>query len=419
LYRLERLELICLSSFWGPPQYSATPSGKSSKGTVQVISSHGRLQLRFRFVGKRHCLSLGFPDTAVNRKLAEMRAREIELDMVSGNFDPTLTKYKPHVALAIASPDLTPKITPKVSLAVLWASFVEYKRPQCSENTMYYVYQHFTTYMEKLPTHDLSKAGEIRDFSVQTFPLESCKRFIVRLSACCEWAKKSRLIEENPFAGMAKEIKPPKSQRKTDEEDINPFSIEERDRILTAISADTFCNKHSGFKHSFYASYVEFMFMTGCRPSEAIALQWRHISKDFKIISFEQAVIETGKGRKLREGLKTQERRRFPCNQKLQALLQSIKPANATSDTLVFPGYTGGYLDTKSFRKSIWKLVLTGLAIEYRKPYQTRHTFITLALDSMYGGLDVKDVARLVGNSPEVIYRHYAGNKRDLFVPEF
>jgi len=25
----------------------------------------------------------------------------------------------------------------------------------------------------------------------------------------------------------------------------------------------------------------------------------------------------------------------------------------------------------------------------------------------------------LVGNSPEVIYRHYAGNKRELFVPEF
>jgi integrase len=51
----------------------------------------------------------------------------------------------------------------------------------------------------------------------------------------------------------------------------------------------------------------------------------------------------------------------------------------------------------------------------YRKLYQTRHTFITLALEY----LDVKDVARLVGNSPEVIYRHYAGNKRDLFLPEF
>lgn len=28
------------------------------------------------------------------------------------------------------------------------------------------------------------------------------------------------------------------------------------------------------------------------------------------------------------------------------------------------------------------------------------------------------DVARWVGNSPEVIYKHYAGNKRDLQVPE-
>ncbi len=56
------------------------------------------------------------------------------------------------------------------------------------------------------------------------------------------------------------------------------------------------------------------------------------------------------------------------------------------------------------------------LGIEYRKLYQTRHTFITLALEN---GLDAKDVARLVGNSPAVIYRHYAGNKRELFVPEF
>jgi hypothetical protein len=32
--------------------------------------------------------------------------------------------------------------------------------------------------------------------------------------------------------------------------------------------------------------------------------------------------------------------------------------------------------------------------------------------------IDAKDVAKWVGNSPEVIYRHYAGKKRDLQVPE-
>lgn len=396
--------------------HSKALTGKLSKGSVQLITSHDRLQLRFRFAGKRHYLSLGFPDSTTNRKLAEKKAREIELDILSGNFDQTLQKYKTQSALSVASPEITPKVTPTPSLAQLWDKFVEYKRPQCSPNTMLYVYGHFTKYLEKLPTHDLSKAAEIRDYSIKTFPIESCKRFIVRLNACCNWAVKSGLISENPFMGMANEIKPPKSQKNSTDEEIHPFSLSERDVILKAIYENTFCNKHSGFKHSYYAHFVEFLFMTGCRPSEAIALQWKHISSDFKLINFEQAVIETGRGRVIREGLKTQERRSFPCNDKLQKLLQSIKSEDCNPESSVFPGYSGKLLDTRSFRKNVWQPVLSGLGIEYRKPYQTRHTFVTLALEH---GLDVKDVARLVGNSPEVIYRHYAGNKRELFVPEF
>lgn len=61
-------------------------------------------------------------------------------------------------------------------------------------------------------------------------------------------------------------------------------------------------------------------------------------------------------------------------------------------------------------------LVKAGKVERYLPQYNIRHTCITLALKN---GLDAKDVARLVGNSPESIYRHYAGNKRELFVPEF
>ena len=64
----------------------------------------------------------------------------------------------------------------------------------------------------------------------------------------------------------------------------------------------------------------------------------------------------------------------------------------------------------------MWKPVLEGLKIEYQKPYQTRHTLVTLALEH---GLDAKDVAKLVGNSAEVIYRHCAASKREVSVPEF
>jgi integrase len=395
---------------------SRTPKGRASKGSVSILSSNNRLQLQFQYAGKRHYLSMGLPDTKDARKVAEMRAREIELDILCGNFDATLQKYKPQSALSTSASDINLKIVQTPALNELWEKFVEYKRPQCSANTMHFVYGHFTTYIEKLPTYDLSRAAEIRDFSLQTFPLDSCKRFITRLCACGNWAVESGRIASNPFQGMASQIKLPKAQKKDEDEDIDPFTQEEREAILQALKDDTYRPKRSAFKHSFYYSYTKFLFSTGCRPSEAIALQWKHISDDFRFVRFEQAMIETNKGRILREGLKTQERRRFPCNEQLQNFLKEIKPLNCDSETFVFPGYKGGYLDNKSFRKSIWKTVLAGLNIEYRKPYQTRHTFITLALEH---GLDAKDVARLVGNSPEVIYRHYAGNKRDLIVPEF
>lgn len=189
--------------------YSKGKSRKASKGSVQIKTSNGRLQLVFSFSGKRHYLFLGFDDTPQNRKLAEMRAREIELDILSGHFEGT-EEYKPSSALSTTE-GITPISTPKPDLAELWDKFMDYKRPQCSENTMVYMYGVYTGYLSKLPSHNLDQATEIRDFVLKTFPLESGKRFITRLSACCKWEIQSGLISENPFEGMATEIKLPKS----------------------------------------------------------------------------------------------------------------------------------------------------------------------------------------------------------------
>ena len=145
-------------------------------------------------------------------------------------------------------------------------------------------------------------------------------------------------------------------------------------------------------------------------------MQWKHISLDFRFISFEQAVVESENGQVRKEGLKTQERRKFPCNPKMQEFLREIKPEDASPEALIFPSPQGKWIDSSNFRNRVWLPILTKLGVKYRKPYQARHTFITLALEH---ALDAKDVARLVGNSPEVIYRHYVGNKRELFVPEF
>ena len=389
---------------------------KATKGSVQIKVSNGRLQLVFSYRGKRHYLSLGFPDTSQTRKLAEMRAREIELDILSGHFDETLAKYKPASALSTVTPSATPIQTSNPSLSELWEKFLDYKRPQCSPSTMRYQYRAFTRYLKKLPTHDLQCTSEIREHILKNIPVDSAKRFITRLSACCDWATKSGWIPQNPFKGMASEIKLPKSSQRGGMDDIDPFSAAERDAILDAFQTNAACSKHSRVKHSYYYGYSFFLFNTGCRPSEAIGLQWKHISSDFRFITFEQAVVESENGTICKEGLKTQDRRRFPCNLKMQEFLKSIRPRNWNPEELVFPSPTGRWIDSNNFRSRVWRPILEHLGIEYRKCYQTRHTFITLALEN---GLDAKDVARLVGNSPEVIYRHYAGNKRELFVPEF
>ncbi|BAU10282.1 phage integrase [Leptolyngbya sp. NIES-3755] len=76
--------------------YSNTP-GKAFKGTVKVKSSNGRLQLVFSYGGKRHYLSTGLVDTATNQRLAQLKASEIEKDILYERFDPTLEKYKPNL----------------------------------------------------------------------------------------------------------------------------------------------------------------------------------------------------------------------------------------------------------------------------------------------------------------------------------
>jgi integrase len=147
--------------------------------------------------------------------------------------------------------------------------------------------------------------------------------------------------------------------------------------------------------YCYYLPLITFLFRTGCRPSEAIALQWKHISRDFRLIAFEQAVLVSEGGLMVRKGLKTQELRKFPANAQLQELLKSIQLKIHEPESLIFPSPEGKFIDFHNFRNRAWMTILAGLPeIRYRKPYQTRHTFITLALEN---GLDAKDVARLVG----------------------
>lgn len=274
-----------------------TPKAKASKGSVKIKVSNDRLQLVFSCGGKRHYLSLGLSDSQPHRKLAEMKVRAIELDIVSDNFDETLEKYKPQFTRSSIT---TPPNLP--SLDHLWEQYVEFKRPSVSPN---YLAKELGTaervINNQLPTRSLEDAVQIRDWVVAHKPANAVKRLITQLSSCCDWATKSDLLEVNPFSGMAKELKLPKNGKK---QQIDPFTQQDRNQIIQAFTASQY--------YGLYGPFVSFLLKTGCRPSEAIALQWKRIAPDYQLIIFEQSAIDTEYGLKMRKGLKTTARKPKP-----------------------------------------------------------------------------------------------------------
>jgi integrase len=241
--------------------YSKSSDRRASKGSVQIKNSNERLQLVFSYAGKRHYLSLGLEDNKVNRKFAERKARDIELDIISGNFDQSLTKYKPQVALSTVTPSVTP--TQVVTLAQLWEKYVEYKTPNASVKTINGTYEPVAAHLGKCKTDGLENPLKFRMELLQITTESQARRTLMQLSAACKWGLRHALVQSNPFEGMYKELQASKPNPPT------AFTVEERDRIIEAFEHDT----RPGINYRHYAPFVKFLFWTGCRPCEGVGLR--------------------------------------------------------------------------------------------------------------------------------------------------
>lgn len=367
---------------------------------VAIKVSNQRLQLHFKHEGQQYYFSPGFPDTAEGREYTKLIAARIQDDVLKDRFTGLhqyrKTKKNTPAPRAIES-------TPAITLAELWPAYLDYVRPQRSPSTMGTQFKWQTQILERCP-HDLDQAPRIRDWALENYTPDSTKRLMMSLSACCKWAVSCQLLEANPFTDIR--IQLPKKQR----QEINPFTAEERDRIIKVLGSNS--------RWDYYQRVVSFLFFTGCRISEAIALEWQHISEDGKYLTFEQAAVTDEMGRmRIKPGLKRQAQRKIPLSDRVRECLGYRRSG------LVFPALrTDGLIDLGSnFAQRSWKPALQEAGITHRNLYHCRHTFITLALKGGGGrvGLSVQDVAKLVGNSPEIIYRCYAGTTADLALPDW
>ncbi|GAB3375158.1 site-specific integrase [Spongiibacter taiwanensis] len=187
------------------------------------------------------------------------------------------------------------------------------------------------------------------------------------------------------FTSPTERIKRLKVQKK----DIQPFSLEEVRLILEKVRED-------------YNPYMTVRFFTGMRSGELHGLKWRFVDFERRQILIREAF---SKGRT--EYTKTDgSQREIRMSELVYLALKKQEAATRKLSEYVFCNTRGLPLDNKNFTDRVWYPLLRFLALEPRRPYQTRHTAATLWLAA---GESPEWIATQLGHtSTEMLFRVYS-----------
>ena len=346
---------------------------------IQVRNNNGRCLIRFNFGGRSHSLTLGNYIDKVDRARAEALASKIYADCLAGNFDPTLSSYKP-ISFSVAR-RLADKAIAQVKeikaeqweLVTTWGKFVEFSN---------LTERQYTNHWKPITLTEVPK------FILWMNSRLSSKTVSDRLSylrKCCKWAISQGIMSTNPFEGV-------RAQRARAKPKPKPFSKVVIGQIIIAFETSPY--------YSYYTDYVKFLFATGVRTSEAIGLRWKHIDFGREEIEIYEVMARGDDGstsNRVRKGTKTENLRAIPCKGKLKDMLQTRKSStfNPKPDALVFPSPKGKTIDDNNFRDHAWAKVLVEAGVEYRHPYITRHSFISHMVED---GVPLTGIAYIVGH---------------------
>jgi len=374
---------------------------KPDRGMVTVSVDRGMLRLnlpRHLYGGKRKYLYLHLPDTPTNRRAAEAKAKLIDADIAFERFDHTLEKYGKQPTHLTVIQSIKPEA---LTVLDLWQRFAADKLPGLKPKTCE-KYRHFTRLFSKLDGLRIDEPLAVKNRLMEVTTLSRTKDALTYINAACKWGLKYRLIDDNPFDGLAADL--PQHRYQTDPQP-NAFTEEERDRVIAAFHSDV----RKGMNYRHYASFVLFLFHTGCRPSEAIGLTWRCVSEDCSSVTFRGSLVQVGNQRVWSDGSKNNRIRKVGVNATVTEMLQAIRPEECDPDNLVFPSHDGDSINYRNFARRAWRAVVDPIK-SGTTPYNARDSFITCQLIK---GIPSSVIAKWCDTSTQMIDKNY-GDKLKL-----
>jgi len=359
---------------------------RNPHGAISIHAPAGRLRIQFPrrwYGGKQKYLTLHLPDTSDNRLWAANLVRRIEWDYLQGDFDSSLAKYLK-----------TPLQNGRgLKLAQLWGEYCQYKSRSLKPASMHYLVSILGHHITRCPHQDIDKALGVRLWLLDRTTAGMTRRVLAALTTAISWALRHKQLPatQNLFIGMAEEIRVDKSSAQA-----NAFSALEREQIITAF-------EQSHYYHH-YAPLVRFWFLTGCRPSEGIGLEWEQIDPDCSRIVFDRSIVKVGNANVKNRLSKNNRKRTFSCQPELQQFLSDRRTSRNSKISLVFPSLEGKPIDYINFSHRAWDKIVDQIVDRPTTPYSCRDTFIT---DQIGKGVAPAIVAKWVDNSVEMIEKYY------------
>lgn len=172
---------------------------------------------------------------------------------------------------------------------------------------------------------------------------------------------------------------------------VNPFNLKEIGQILNAC------------KHETIRNFIQLGFWSGARISELFALEWSDIYFENDTISITKSASIKGiiKEPKTKSGIRIIEM----TSQAKEALQAQFKITGSENGRVFLtPIHNRPWKKTSAFRE-YWKAALTLAGVDYRNPYQMRHTFISYMLS--------------IGNNPMVLYQMVGHKKPKIMFEKY
>jgi integrase len=355
--------------------------------------NNGSILIRFccPINNKRVTLSsLGAYADKLALESANSLCTKIYLDYLSGNYDPSLSKYKPNTTDE-------PINLIKINLAQEWKLFIEQSnQSQLRLNKVFaYAFKILEAHKFSFNQQDYKEwIDSVSSRTVDTY-MQCYKQFEVYLT--------DKYPQRDDLPNFSK-WKVPKKKLTTTR---NLLTTDQIKTIIEAFESDSFVKKCSNAKASYYLDFIKLFLQYGFRPSELIGLRVCDLDFNKNLINISTALALNEFGRdgncRERKTTKTGKSRSIPMTQQVRDIL--IKRAKGLSkDELIFKSVNGGIINFTNWSVRYWKQCLKHLNIDYCVPYSARHSAITHLLDN---GLPVSQVAYISGNSLEIISKNY------------